>query len=118
MSKPQQQPAKKPTLKSKPFPYMVYIQFDGSKKAYSFGAFDEYKTNEPVVVETVRGQEIGTVYVPSMPYDESKIKGDIKPILRRATEKDLKRKAENEERPKKLWKSARPPLPNWLWICT
>lgn len=98
MSKPQQQPAKKPTLKSKPFPYMVYIQFDGSKKAYSFGAFDEYKTNESVVVETVRGQEIGTVYVPSLPYDESKIKGDIKPILRRATEKDLKRKAENEEK--------------------
>lgn len=92
-------PAKKPA-KPKPFPYMVYIQFDGSKKAYSFGAYEEFKTGEPVVVETVRGQEIGTVFVPSLPYDASKIKGDVKPILRRASEKDLQRKAENEEKTK------------------
>lgn len=98
MSKPAA-PARKPA-KTVSFPYMVYIQFDGSKKAYSFGAFDEFKTGEPVVVETVRGQEIGTVYVPSLPYDASKVKGDIKPILRRATEKDLKRKVENEEKTK------------------
>lgn len=88
-------PIKKTNSPTPTFPYMVYIQFDGSKKAYSFGAEEEYKTNELVVVETVRGQEIGTVLVPSLPFDISKVKGDIKPILRRATEKDLKRKAEN-----------------------
>ncbi len=92
--------AHKPAAKPQPFPYMVYIQFDGSKKAYSFGAYEEYKTGEPVVVETVRGQEIGTVFVPSLPYDQSKVKGDVKPILRRASEKDLKRKEENEEKTK------------------
>ncbi len=87
-------------VKSKPveFPYMVYIQFDGSKKAYSFGAYEEHKTNELVVVETVRGQEIGTVLVPSLPFDPSKVKGEIKPIVRRATEKDIQRKAENVEK--------------------
>lgn len=100
MSKPQTAAPRKPASKPQPFPYMVYIQFDGSKKAYSFGAYDEYKTGEQVVVETVRGQEIGTVFVPSLPYDQSKVKGDVKPILRRATEKDLKRKEENEEKTK------------------
>lgn len=61
MSKPQ--PVKQKPENTKPFPYMVYIQFDGSKKAYSFGCFEEYKTGDAIVVETVRGQEIGTVYV-------------------------------------------------------
>lgn len=53
--------APKKPVKAKTFPYMVYIQFDGSKKAYTFGTDLLLKTGEPVVVETVRGQEIGTV---------------------------------------------------------
>lgn len=96
MSKPQ--PVKQKPENTKPFPYMVYIQFEGSKKAYSFGCFEEYKTGDAIVVETVRGQEIGTVYVPSLPFDETKVKGEIKPVLRKATEKDLKRKEENNQK--------------------
>lgn len=86
------------------YPYMVYIQFEGSKKTYSFGAHDQFRTGEQVVVDTVRGQEIGTVYVPSLPFDRSKVKGDIKPVLRKASEKDLKRKAENEEKTQEAMK--------------
>lgn len=96
MTKPAAAPVKK-AAKPKTYPYIVYIQFDGSKKAYTFGTTLEHHTGEQVVVETVRGQEIGTVYVPSMPYNASKVKGEIKGILRKATEKDIQRKAQNEE---------------------
>ncbi len=96
--KPQNQ--KNHTASHKPFPYMVYIQFGGSSKAYTFGAYEEYKTGDKLVVETIRGQEIGTVYVPSLPYNPSSIHQEIKPVLRKATEKDLRRQAENEERTK------------------
>lgn len=96
-------PAKKEN-RHKLYPYMVYIQFDGSSKAYTFGAMEEFRTGDPVVVETVRGQEIGTVFVPSLPYDPTKVKGDIKPILRKATDRDLQRKEENEEKTREAMK--------------
>ncbi|WP_242744850.1 hypothetical protein [Allobaculum sp. Allo2] len=76
MSKPSS--AAKPASNTKTYPFMVYIQFDGSKKVYTFGTTMEHRTGEAVVVETVRGQEIGTVYVPSMPFDASKVQGDLK----------------------------------------
>ena len=34
------------------FPYLVYIQFEESKKPYSFGAHEKYHVNDMVVVET------------------------------------------------------------------
>ena len=95
--------APKKPVKAKTFPYMVYIQFDGSKKAYTFGTDLLLKTGEPVVVETVRGQEIGTVYVPSLPFDPSKVHGEIKGSVRVATEKDLHRKEENAQDAKKAF---------------
>ena len=41
------------------YKYIVYIQFEESKKAYTFGSNVKYYTNDIVVVETVRGQELG-----------------------------------------------------------
>ena len=32
------------------YKYIVYIQFEGSKKAYSFGSNEKYYTNDVVVV--------------------------------------------------------------------
>lgn len=99
MSKPSS--AAKLASNTKTYPFMMYIQFDGSKKVYTFGTTMEHRTGEAVVVETVRGQEIGTVYVPSMPFDASKVQGDLKGIVRRATPEDLHQKAENEEEARK-----------------
>ena len=50
------------------YPYLIYIQFEESRKAYSFGSFVKADTGDQVVVETVRGQEIGTVCMPAMPF--------------------------------------------------
>lgn len=80
------------------FKYIVYIQFDGSKKSYTFGSNTVYHVNNYVVVETVRGKELGKVCVPCQPYDETKIKGEIKPVLRLATKYDVIQKKENEEK--------------------
>lgn len=82
------------------YPFLTYIQFDESNKAYLFGTFDQFRTGDQVVVETARGQEIGRVYAPSVVYDESLIKGEIKPILRMATKEDLERRKQNEEKAK------------------
>ena len=86
------------------FKYIVYIQFEESKKAYTFGSDVPYNEKDKVVVETVRGKELGTVCSPSIPYDESKAKGSLKPVLRLATEYDLIQKEENEEKAKSAMK--------------
>ena len=78
------------------YKYIVYIQFEESKKAYTFGSNVKYYTNDIVVVETVRGQELGKVCVPTVDFDASKVKGDIKPVLRKATPEDIKCKEEKE----------------------
>lgn len=83
------------------FPYLVYIQFEESKKPYSFGSKTKYKVNDMVVVETVRGQEIGKVCVPTMNFDPKKVKGECKPILRKASQEDLAQKEKNKEKAKK-----------------
>lgn len=82
------------------YPWLVYIQFDESKKAYTFGASEELKTGDQVVVKTVRGQEIARVFAPTIPFDRSKVKGDLKPVLRKATPEDLERKEKNLEKAK------------------
>ena len=86
------------------YKYIVYIQFEESKKAYTFGSNVKYYTNDVVVVETVRGQELGKVCVPTVDFDASKVKGDIKPVLRKATTEDIKCKEENVERAKEAMK--------------
>ncbi|WP_289755900.1 regulatory iron-sulfur-containing complex subunit RicT, partial [Faecalibaculum rodentium] len=82
------------------YPYLIYIQFEESRKAYSFGSFVKADTGDQVVVETVRGQEIGTVCMPAMPFDSRKAKDDCKPVLRIATPEDLARREENRIRAK------------------
>ena len=86
------------------YKYIVYIQFEESKKAYTFGSDVKYYTNDVVVVETVRGQELGKVCVPTVDFDASKVKGDIKPVLRKATQEDIKCKEENVEKAKEAMK--------------
>ena len=82
--------------KKKEYPYLVYIQFEESKKPYSFGSYKKYHVHDYVVVETVRGQEIGCVCVPTLPFDPKKVKGECKPVLRKATKEDLDRKEKNK----------------------
>lgn len=86
---------------SQEFKYIIYVQFEESKKAYTFGASTTYKIGDYVVVETVRGKELGKVCAPYIDFDETKVKGECKPVVRLATKYDLIQKEENVEKAKK-----------------
>ncbi|WP_288229852.1 regulatory iron-sulfur-containing complex subunit RicT [uncultured Faecalicoccus sp.] len=86
------------------YKYIVYIQFEESKKAYTFGSDIPYKEQDMVVVETVRGKELGKVCSDSIHFDVKKVKGTLKPVLRLATEYDLIQKSENDEKAKNAMK--------------
>lgn len=81
---------------TKTYQYIIYIQFKESKKAYTFGSNTEYQIDDKVVVETVRGKELGVVCAPSIPYDSKKVKGECKPVIRLATKFDLIQQEENQ----------------------
>ena len=48
------------------YKYIVIYSLKNQKKAYTFGSDVKYYTNDVVVVETVRGQELGKVCVPTV----------------------------------------------------
>ncbi len=80
------------------------IRFRSAGKIYYFAP--NGVTAEPgqkVIVQTVRGTEIGTVTLGNKEIDESENIKDLSPVLRLATEEDLKRDAENREKEKKAF---------------
>ena len=76
-------------------PKVVSIVFDGNHKKYYFGSIDGLELNQYVVVETARGIEIGKVIQKEMEIDESDIVGELKNVIRVASEKDLEAYNEN-----------------------
>lgn len=77
---------------------IVGIQFKGVGRIYYFDpAGEEYQVNDYVIVETVRGLEMGKVILPNQLIDESAIETELKPIIRRATEIDVEQDKKNQE---------------------
>lgn len=77
---------------------IVGIQFKGVGRIYYFDpAGEEYQVNDYVIVETVRGLELGKVIIPNQLIDESSIENELKPIIRRATEEDFEQEKRNQE---------------------
>lgn len=71
------------------YKYMVSVKFKGSKKAYNFGTnHDCYEYGDRVVVETIRGIEMGDVISDLRECKDHTINIPLKPILRKATKKD------------------------------
>ena len=78
---------------------IIGVKFKNSCKVYYFNPNGvEYNRGEGVIVETSRGVEYGTVAIPTKEVEEDKIVQELKPVLRRATEKDLAKIKENEEK--------------------
>ena len=81
------------------YKYCVSVRFNGSKKAYNFGTNDETLSyGDKVVVETVRGVELGEVISDLRDSSMHSIALSLKPILRKATDKDVEAAAENQAR--------------------
>ena len=70
---------------------VVGIRFRPVTKVYYFspGEFRDLATNNPVIVETARGEELGWVVMSSMLVPEEEVKGKLKTVVRRATPVDL-----------------------------
>jgi len=72
-------------------PEIVGIRFKPITKVYYFapGEHRDLAKNDPVVLETARGEELGWVNLPLRMVPDEEIKGTLKPITRRATPLDL-----------------------------
>ncbi len=69
---------------------VIKIQFKNVGKKYYFSPNNiDVKDQDKVVVETIRGIELGTVIGNIIDIDEKELVLELKPILRKATQKDL-----------------------------
>ena len=77
--------------------YCISVKFDESKKNYFFQTEDEtISLNDFVVVETIVGKEVGQVVSNKQDLEKMTFEKEIKPILRKATKKDLQIFKENK----------------------
>ena len=83
------------------YKYVFSLRFHGNQKAYSFGSdVPIYVYEEYVVVETARGLELGQVISEARLKEELNLTTELKPILRKASEKDLASYNKNKEESK------------------
>lgn len=85
---------------SRTYKYLAFVSFKESKKVYSFGSdSNDFHVGDDVVVETIRGLELGKIVKESEAFLSNGM--EIKPIIRKATPKDLKTAEQNVEKAKK-----------------
>lgn len=70
---------------------IVGVQYKSKGKVYFFNPKNlTFQKGEGVIVETAQGQEYGIVAIANQEVDDSLIKGELKPVIRKATDKDEK----------------------------
>ena len=79
------------------YKYVVSIKFSSSKKAYNFGTDDDtLKYGDKVIVETVRGVEIGEMISDLRDFSTYSSNLALKPVIRKANQQDLDNDARNK----------------------
>lgn len=82
------------------YQYVAFVSFKESKKIYTFGTNErDFHIGDDVVVETIRGLELGKIVKDTETFIPNGM--EIKPIIRKATPKDLKNAEVNLEKAKK-----------------
>lgn len=80
----------------KKFEYVVGICFKKALQTYFFGCDTlDYKVGDYLVVETIRGIELGKVKVAPKKIEEVEINTPLKPVLHLATEQEIKKSQDN-----------------------
>ena len=75
---------------------IVGIQFKGVGKVYYFSPLNfEFEVGEYAIVETVRGVELGKVIIGNREVEEEQLEYELKPVIRKANNNDLKKEEEN-----------------------
>lgn len=78
---------------------IVGVRFKKAGKIYYFDPGNlGLAKDDPVIVETARGLEFGYVVIPQRQMAETDVVNPLKPVLRKATEKDVAKVADNEAR--------------------
>ena len=87
---------------------IIAVSFRNSPKSYYFSPGDEhYRVGDRVIVETSRGQECGKVCQGNREVPEEEINGTLKPVLRRATQKDLDKVEQNRKKEEEAFRIAK-----------
>ena len=79
------------------------VMFEITKKRYYFEVIDntEYKKGDKVIVDTVRGKEVGVVYGEPRMLPEKELVLPLKPVIKKADEDEIKRYNELKEESEK-----------------
>lgn len=90
-------------------PEIVGIRFKPVTKVYYFapGEFRDLAEDDPIIVETARGEELGWVKFLCRVVPDEEIKGTLKPISRRATPLDLAQMEDYQAREKQALEKCR-----------
>ena len=85
------------TIDNSVYKSFVGVKFFNTPRAYFFGVKDDevFKLGDKVIVETMRGLELGEIAIESMSIDKYESELGLKPILRRASSVDEKIFASN-----------------------
>ncbi len=84
---------------------VVGIRFKEVGKIYCFDPIGiQFEVGQRVIVETARGVECGMVATANQMVEEDTIVAPLKPVIRLATEDDLKKVEENKEKEKSAFK--------------
>ena len=87
---------------------IIGVRFKSVGKIYYFDpAGKEVSVGDSVIVETARGVECGEVVMTDREIDETKFNNPIKPIIRRATEQDMRTIEKNRQREKDAFEVCR-----------
>lgn len=75
------------------------VMFEITKKRYYFEVIDntEYKKGDKVIVDTIRGKEVGVVYGEPRILPENELVLPLKPVIKKADENEIKRYNELKE---------------------
>ncbi len=78
---------------------VVCVRFSNTGKVYYFSPAEVWpEPGDKVIVETVRGIELGETVTGAREVSDDSIVGELKPIIRRATESDLATERANRKR--------------------
>ena len=84
---------------------VIGVRFRTAGKVYFFDPLGyEIKRGDHVIVETARGVEFGTVVGDPKEVEDDKVIQPLKPVLRIATQKDVKQEAANKVKEKEAFK--------------
>lgn len=77
---------------------VVGIQFKNNSRLYYFAPNGEtYNLNEYAIVETIRGMELGKVIIPNRMVEDEEVVFELKEVLRKANDEDIKRESKHQE---------------------